>query len=115
MPEPDATPDDPGLGVDPGPGVDPTDLATVLRVLDSLHELPAGHPDIQTVKRATERTNATVAHVRDQIEKSVKRATDQLNDISKSGRGQGKKTVAGDDQRQSADADKTADDQAEAK
>ncbi|MGO0575315.1 SDR family NAD(P)-dependent oxidoreductase [Ornithinimicrobium panacihumi] len=35
-----------------GSGVDPTDLATTLRVLGSLHELPAGHPDIQEVKRA---------------------------------------------------------------
>ncbi|MCE1178032.1 MAG: SDR family NAD(P)-dependent oxidoreductase [Micrococcales bacterium] len=36
-----------------GPGVDPADLETTLRVLGALHELPAGHPDIQTVKRAT--------------------------------------------------------------
>ena len=35
-----------------GSGVDPDDLATTLRVLASLHELPAGHPDIQEVKRA---------------------------------------------------------------
>ncbi len=35
------------------PGVDPADLAVVLRVLDTLHELPAGHPDLQAVKRAT--------------------------------------------------------------
>ena len=40
---------------DPGPGVDPIDLETVLRVLDSLHELPPDHPDIQTIKRATGR------------------------------------------------------------
>ncbi|MGO1166125.1 MAG: SDR family NAD(P)-dependent oxidoreductase [Janibacter sp.] len=35
------------------PGIDPDDLAATLRVLDVLHELPPGHPDIQTVKRAT--------------------------------------------------------------
>ncbi|MGG5257084.1 SDR family NAD(P)-dependent oxidoreductase [Phycicoccus avicenniae] len=34
-------------------GIAPDDLAVVLRVLGSLHELPADHPDIQTVKRAT--------------------------------------------------------------
>ncbi|MFC6420583.1 SDR family NAD(P)-dependent oxidoreductase [Ornithinimicrobium tianjinense] len=34
-------------------GVDPDDLQTTLRVLAALHELPAGHPDIETVKRAT--------------------------------------------------------------
>ena len=33
-------------------GVDPEDLATTLRVLGMLHELPAGHEDIATVKRA---------------------------------------------------------------
>ena len=32
--------------------VDPQDLATTLRVLGMLHELPAGHPAIQDVKRA---------------------------------------------------------------
>ncbi|MEO7071251.1 MAG: SDR family NAD(P)-dependent oxidoreductase [Nostocoides sp.] len=36
-------------------GIDPADLATALRVLDELAELPAGHPDIHTVKRATGR------------------------------------------------------------
>ncbi len=34
-------------------GVDPDDLATTLRVLGMLHELPAGHEDIAAVKRAT--------------------------------------------------------------
>ncbi|WP_435201021.1 SDR family NAD(P)-dependent oxidoreductase [Janibacter sp. GS2] len=34
------------------PGVDPDDLATTLRVLGMLHELPAGHEDITAVKRA---------------------------------------------------------------
>jgi NAD(P)-dependent dehydrogenase (short-subunit alcohol dehydrogenase family) len=36
-----------------GEGVDPDDLATTLRVLGMLHELPSGHDDISTVKRAT--------------------------------------------------------------
>ncbi|MEO3935218.1 SDR family NAD(P)-dependent oxidoreductase [Dermatophilaceae bacterium Soc4.6] len=35
------------------PGVDPHELAVALRVIGQLHELPAGHPDIQSVKRAT--------------------------------------------------------------
>ncbi|PKW25366.1 SDR family NAD(P)-dependent oxidoreductase [Phycicoccus duodecadis] len=34
-------------------GIAADDLAVVLRVLGSLHELPPHHPDIQTVKRAT--------------------------------------------------------------
>src|SRR5690606_9553185 len=34
-------------------GVDADDLATTLRVLGMLHELPAGHEDITAVKRAT--------------------------------------------------------------
>lgn len=34
-------------------GVDPDDLATTLRVLGMLHELPPGHDDITAVKRAT--------------------------------------------------------------
>ncbi len=35
------------------PGVDPAELEIALRVIGQLHELPAGHPDIQSVKRAT--------------------------------------------------------------
>ncbi|GAA3602667.1 hypothetical protein GCM10022199_02890 [Marihabitans asiaticum] len=46
----DLDPESPG-GL--GPGVDPEDLATTLRVLGTLHELPAGHPDIAAVKRAS--------------------------------------------------------------
>ena len=61
----------------------------------------------KTVKRATERTNAAVTHMRDHIEKSVSRATHQLNEISKNARDQMKKTVAGDEQTQSTDTDKT--------
>ena len=55
-PADDTTYPDPGVapGVDSRvePGVDPDDLATTLRVLGMLHELPAGHPDIEAVKRA---------------------------------------------------------------
>ena len=50
-----ASPDSPA-DPDPndlGPGIDANDLATTLRVLEALPHLPAGHPDIQTVKRAT--------------------------------------------------------------
>ena len=50
----DEPPEDVATGLDDeAPGVDPDDLATTLRVLDMLHELPPGHPDIQRVKRAT--------------------------------------------------------------
>lgn len=38
---------------DNGEGVDPDDLATTLRVLGMLHELPSGHEDITAVKRAS--------------------------------------------------------------
>lgn len=34
------------------PGIDPDDLATTLRVLEQLPQLPPDHPDITTVKRA---------------------------------------------------------------
>ncbi|WP_228387648.1 MULTISPECIES: SDR family NAD(P)-dependent oxidoreductase [unclassified Nocardioides] len=34
------------------PGIDPDDLATAVRVLNQLHELPDDHPDIRTVKHA---------------------------------------------------------------
>ncbi|WP_084764509.1 SDR family NAD(P)-dependent oxidoreductase [Knoellia subterranea] len=47
-----------------GPGLDPDDLATVLRVLESLPELEAGHPDLQTVKRATGRMYKQVRKAR---------------------------------------------------
>ncbi|WP_122819108.1 SDR family NAD(P)-dependent oxidoreductase [Nocardioides pantholopis] len=33
-------------------GIDPDDLATAVRVLNQLHELPDDHPDIRTVKHA---------------------------------------------------------------
>jgi NAD(P)-dependent dehydrogenase (short-subunit alcohol dehydrogenase family) len=36
-------------------GIDPDDLATTLRVLEELTELPPGHPDIHVVKQATGR------------------------------------------------------------
>ncbi len=35
--------------------IDPADLATALKVLELLPELDAGHPDIETIKRATGR------------------------------------------------------------
>ena len=35
------------------PGIDPDDLATTLRVIGMLHELPPGHPHIGEVKRAS--------------------------------------------------------------
>ena len=35
------------------PGIDPDDLATTLRVIGMLHELPHGHPHIGQVKRAS--------------------------------------------------------------
>ncbi|KGN36741.1 short-chain dehydrogenase [Knoellia subterranea KCTC 19937] len=44
--------------------MDPDDLATVLRVLESLPELEAGHPDLQTVKRATGRMYKQVRKAR---------------------------------------------------
>ena len=31
------------------PAIDPDDLATTVRVLNQLHELPEDHPDITTV------------------------------------------------------------------
>jgi NAD(P)-dependent dehydrogenase (short-subunit alcohol dehydrogenase family) len=47
-----------------GPGIDPHDLATALRVLAELPRLDAGHPDLQTVKRATGRMYKQVRKAR---------------------------------------------------
>jgi NAD(P)-dependent dehydrogenase (short-subunit alcohol dehydrogenase family) len=44
--------------------IDPDDLATALRVLEQLPELDAGHPDIETVKRATGRMYKRVRKTR---------------------------------------------------
>ena len=44
--------------------VDPQDLATTLRVLGMLHELPAGHPAIQDVKRAAGAMSKKIRSVR---------------------------------------------------
>ncbi len=41
-------------GADTG-GIDPGDLATTLRVMEALADLPPGHPDVHTVKQATGR------------------------------------------------------------
>lgn len=46
------------------PGLDPADLEATLRVLGQLHELPRGHPDIETVKRATGRMYKAVRKAR---------------------------------------------------
>ena len=56
-----------------------------------------------------------MTHVRDHIEKSVKRATDQLNDISKNARDEIKKTVAGGEKKQSTDTGKTENSQPDTK
>ena len=71
QPEGDPTPDAVGetstpeaADTDPGPGIDPDELETTLRVLGSLHELPKGHPDIETVKRAAGRMYKAVRKAR---------------------------------------------------
>ncbi|MFC0358359.1 short-chain dehydrogenase [Kytococcus schroeteri] len=46
------------------PGIDPADLEATLRVLGQLHELPKGHPDIETVKRAAGRMYKAVRKAR---------------------------------------------------
>lgn len=47
--------DDAASGVDGSQRIDPDDLAAALRVLEQLPGLPAGHPDIEAVKRASQR------------------------------------------------------------
>lgn len=47
--------DDAASGVDGSQRIDPEDLAAALRVLEQLPGLPAGHPDIEAVKRASQR------------------------------------------------------------
>lgn len=47
--------DDAASGVEGPQRIDPDDLAAALRVLEQLPGLPAGHPDIEAVKRASQR------------------------------------------------------------
>ncbi|MGB3375116.1 MAG: short-chain dehydrogenase, partial [Microbacterium sp.] len=46
------------------PGIDPGELATTLRVLESLSDLDEDHPDFVTVRRATAKMFKAVKRVR---------------------------------------------------
>ena len=76
------TPDDASTTPDVA-GVDPEDLATTLRVLGMLHELPPGHEDIAKVKRAAGTMYNRVKKARRrearQAERGPKMAHDQLS------------------------------------
>ena len=52
------------LAVAPPPGVPADDLVTALRVLDSMHTLPEGHPDIRVVKQAAGRMHRKIRKAR---------------------------------------------------
>ena len=69
-----------GLAVAPAPGIDAADLATTLRVLDALPALPHGHPDIEAVKRATDRMVRQVRKTRRRIARAAAQAPDRAHD-----------------------------------
>jgi NAD(P)-dependent dehydrogenase (short-subunit alcohol dehydrogenase family) len=58
------------------PGIDPEDLASTLRVLQQLHELPADHPDHVRVKRAASHMYKSIKAER----KLLKRAEELAHD-----------------------------------
>jgi NAD(P)-dependent dehydrogenase (short-subunit alcohol dehydrogenase family) len=75
------------------PGIDPDDLATTLRVLQTLHHLPGDHPDHVTVKRAAShmyksikserklaKRAAELAHDREIIEKTATGSAMRIDD-----------------------------------
>ena len=58
------------------PGIDPDDLATTLRVLRQLHDVPGDHPDHVTVKRAASHMYKSIKAER----KLAKRAAELAHD-----------------------------------
>ncbi|MBD2758387.1 SDR family NAD(P)-dependent oxidoreductase [Yimella sp. cx-573] len=65
------------------PGLDPDDLAATLRVLEQLPQLPAAHPDIETVKRASQRMfnrvrKARRAAARQEREQPLRQADEEV-------------------------------------
>ena len=75
--------DDEGSGAAGSPGIEPDDLAAALRVLEQLPDLPAGHPDIETVKRASQRMfnrvrKARRAAARQEREAPLRAAADEV-------------------------------------
>lgn len=75
--------DDEGSGAAGSPGIEPDDLAAALRVLEQLPDLPAGHPDIETVKRASQRMfnrvrKARRAAARQEREAPLRAADDEV-------------------------------------
>ncbi len=59
------------------PGIDPEDLATAIRVLNQLHELPTDHPDITTVKRAASHMYKALKHERRTRKREAELAADR--------------------------------------
>lgn len=58
-------------------GIDPEDLATAVRVLNRLHELPSDHPDIVTVKRAASHMYKALKHERRARKRAAELAADR--------------------------------------
>ncbi len=59
------------------PGIDPDELATAVRVLNQLHELPGDHPDITTVKRAASHMYKALKHERRTRKREAELAADR--------------------------------------
>jgi NAD(P)-dependent dehydrogenase (short-subunit alcohol dehydrogenase family)/CYTH domain-containing protein len=68
------------LASPPAPGVAAEDLSTTLRVLDTVHELPEGHPDIEAVKRAADRMRKKVRTARRNAGRAEAKAPDLAHD-----------------------------------
>ncbi len=68
------------LATAPPAGIDPTELATTLRVIDTLHTLHDGHPDIWAVKLANGRMNKRVRSSRRNRARAEAKAPDLAHD-----------------------------------
>ena len=58
-------------------GIDPDDLATAVRVLNQLHELPSDHADIVTIKRAASHMYKALKHERRARKRAAELAADR--------------------------------------
>lgn len=63
-------------------GVSPEDLATTVRVLEEIPDLPSGHPDIETVKRASTRMYNRIRKARRAAARREARAPDLAHDTA---------------------------------
>ncbi len=58
-------------------GVDPAELAIALRVIEAVHELPLGHPDVVAVRRATSAMYKSAKRTRRRVSRQTVAAADR--------------------------------------